>query len=80
MSMADYALCEQCGKKVFYDADTEVGDAAIFHRDCLTKHDAAVAERAWDEGFYAGTSGLYGPASDASEPDVPNPYERTGGE
>ena len=46
MSGADYAHCDHCGTKAFYDADTEVGDAAIFHGKCLPEHDAAVAARA----------------------------------
>lgn len=49
--------------------------------EVIRARDAEVAARAWDEGFtrgfYTGASGQYGPASDASEPDVTNPYERT---
>lgn len=45
--------------------------------------DAAVAAKAWDEGFargfYTGTGPQWGEGSDASEPDVVNPYEREGG-
>ena len=42
MSGADYAHCDHCGEKVFYDADTEIGDAAVFHGKCLPAHDAEV--------------------------------------
>lgn len=58
-----------------------VDQEAEFVADLIRARDAEVAERAWDEGFtrgfYTGTSGQYGPASDASEIDVTNPYERT---
>lgn len=37
-----------------------------------------IGETAWDEGFskgfYEGSSGRWTPASDASEPDIDNPY------
>lgn len=46
MSGSNYAHCDHCGTKAFYDADTEIGDAAIFHGECLTKHYAAVAAKA----------------------------------
>ena len=44
-----------------------------------SERDAAVAAKAWEKGFergfYTGTSGTFGPDSDASEADVTNPYE-----
>ena len=46
MSGADYAHCDHCNTKAFYDAETEIGDAAVFHGKCLPEHDAAVAAKA----------------------------------
>lgn len=49
-----------------------------------SERDAAVAARAWDEGFtrgfYIGTSPLWVEEFDASALDVTNPYEREAGE
>ena len=46
--------------------------------DALAEHDRQVAERAWDEGFtrgfYAGQA--YPDGTDASEPDIDNPYRK----
>lgn len=54
------------------DTEWEYGDR------WLAEHDRQVAERAWDEGFtrgfYAGQS--YPDGTDASEPDIDNPYRK----
>lgn len=76
MSGADYAHCGHCGTKAFYDADTEIGDATIFHGKCLPKHDAAVAARAWDEGH---TAGVRNASAEFDGPVQDNPYKREGG-
>lgn len=49
MSGSDYAHCAHCGTKAFYDADTEIGSAVVFHDKCLPKHDAAAAAKALRE-------------------------------
>lgn len=37
MSGSNYAGCELCGKKAFYDADTDLQGCAVFHAECLAK-------------------------------------------
>lgn len=70
MAKSDYALCEHCGGKVFYDADTDTGGAAIWHRECVF----TVKAEAWDTGWNAGYDDriVHG---DEQNPDyTPNPY------
>jgi hypothetical protein len=39
MAAADYALCDECGRKVFYDAYTDdiPADTVILHAKCAAK-------------------------------------------
>ena len=54
MAGADYAYCEQCEKKAFYDADTEIGDVLVFHPGCLVEREASVKAAALREYADAG--------------------------
>lgn len=66
---------------------TELESASMWSHKALARTSELVthaqvyretAENAWDEGFtkgfYEGASGRWTPASDASEPDIDNPY------
>lgn len=45
MSAADYALCDSCTGKVFYDADVDIpAGTVILHPDCMVKELAKVRE------------------------------------
>lgn len=37
MSGSNYAGCELCDKKAFYDADTDLQGCLVFHPECLAK-------------------------------------------
>ena len=52
MSGADYALCDSCERKVFYDADTDIPvGTVILHADCALKEQAAAEARGYDRAI-----------------------------
>ena len=67
MSGADYTLCEHCGRKAFYDADTDTSGTATFHDGCLTAHDAEVREAARAEALPRSATRRAGCAMSLSE-------------
>lgn len=52
MSGADYALCDSCERKVFYDADADIPvGTVILHVDCALKEQAAAEARGYDRAI-----------------------------
>lgn len=63
MAGSDYAHCNKCEKKAFYDADTDTQDCVVFHPECLRSFKAQVLREAamqidWQFEVFVASDGI----------------------